>query len=87
MKEVEEGNKKISNILKEILEQNKYEEYTNFNEKTHINNLKYDIESKYKLFLGSSLSETDVKAAIDKAWNSFYGLKKLNMKKSYKKSY
>jgi superfamily II DNA or RNA helicase len=87
LKEVEEGNKKISNILKEILEQNKYEEYTNFNEKTHINNLKYDIESKYKLFLGSSLSETDVKAAIDKAWNSFYGLKKLNMKKSYKKSY
>jgi hypothetical protein len=35
----------------------------------------------------ASLSETDVKAAINIAWNTFYSWKKVNMKKSYKKSY
>ena len=35
----------------------------------------------------ASLSESDLKAAVHVAWNTFYSLKKLEMKKSYKKSY
>jgi hypothetical protein len=96
LKEVEDWNKKIEyrkNINKELVEKHK-EYYKNSNIEEHISfrlnvaadNLLETITEKYGI-TSASLSETDVKAAIDKAWNSFYGLKKLNMKKSYKKSY
>jgi hypothetical protein len=48
------------------------------------------LNKKYGLNVSIDRSETiqeQIINAIDKAWNSFYGLKKLNMKKSYKKSY
>jgi hypothetical protein len=35
----------------------------------------------------ASLSETDVQAAIDKAWNSFYSWKQVQNKNNFKKSY
>jgi hypothetical protein len=96
LKEVEDWNKKIEyrkNINKELVEKHK-EYYKNSNIEEHISfqfdvaadNFLEIITEKYGI-TPTSLSETDVKAAIDKAWNSFYGLKKLNMKKSYKKSY
>jgi hypothetical protein len=47
---------------------------------THILNERYKINAAY-------LFEIDVKAAINIAWNTFYSWKKVNMKKSYKKSY
>jgi superfamily II DNA or RNA helicase len=48
------------------------------------------LNKKYGLNVSIDRSEPiqeQIRNTIDKAWNSFYGLKKLNMKKSYKKSY
>jgi superfamily II DNA or RNA helicase len=44
------------------------------------------INKKYKI-KAITLTETDVKAAIKIAWNSFCSLKNVNKNKSYKKSY
>ena len=50
--------------------------------------LQYDLILNFNYKINTkSLSETDVKAAINIAWNTFYSWKKVNMKKSYKKSY
>jgi hypothetical protein len=50
--------------------------------------LQYDLILNFNYKINTaSLSETDVKAAIDSAWNSFYGWKKVQNKNNFKKSY
>jgi len=84
-----------SRVLKVAEDGNKKIEYRrNINIEEHIelqlsiakDNLLEFITDKYGI-KPASLSESDLKAAVHVAWNTFYSLKRLEMKKSYKKSY
>ena len=71
---------KVIKDSKLFIEQEKNDEICLFESFVDKLNFNYKINA-------ASLSETDVKTAIDSAWNSFYGWKRIENKNNFKKSY
>jgi superfamily II DNA or RNA helicase len=92
LKETEDGNKNIYQKWIEPCENlgwsqiDGYQEYMDIERVIAETDLLETINNKYKIN-AVSLSQTDVQAAIDKAWGSFYGWKKVENKNNFKKSY